>query len=635
MPLANGVVEVKYGTPQHKRLMKEITSRLKLSRDALDKRTTEWANNEDLFMAYMPAKDADAARKLDRKNGVPSFTTVAVPYSYATLLAAHTYYTSVFLSRSPVFQVTGRHGESQNSEMAVESLLDYQLMSGNNLVPFYGWLLDPGKYGIGWLGQYWDKEEVTVVSYQDIPETRFGFKTGKIIREAVEETVVGYNGLRYFNVRPQDMFIDPRLPASQFQQGEFCARYTELGMHKVRAREVAGQYYNIEVAKKTSTNAKDRDRGSPRTMLPNEDTNETSWQASDRDPMYLGLHEFHWEIVPRDYGLGRSEKPQKWVFTVSGESVIISAQPLGLLSNRFPFNCLEHEVDSYSLWKRGLLEVMDPLNKTIEWLFNSHFYNVRAMLNNQLVVDPSRIVMKDFENPEPGRLLRLKPIAYGSDTRTAVSQLAVGDITRSHVNDTQLVAELLQRVSGVNDTVMGMMEGGRKTATEIRQSTTFGINRLKTNCEYFSAMGFGPLTQQAIQTTQQMYDMERKFRIVGNAAQWADRFVNVTPGDIAGFYDFVPVDGTLPVDRFAQANLWKELLMNVQALPQLQNGYDVPKIFSFVAQLAGLKNIDQFRVQTMDNAGLQQQVQAGNMVPVGEVANLNEPGQISGLGPTG
>ena len=112
---------------------------------------------------------------------------------------------------------------------------------------------------------------------------------------------------------------------------------------------------------------------------------------------------------------------------------------------------------------------------------------------------------------------------------------------------------------------------------------------------------------------------------------------------IAGFYDFVPVDGTLPIDRFAQANLWKELLTGLYQVPQIAMSYDLGGIFAWMAQLAGLKNITQFRI--MPDQQLAQQVQAGNMVPNGQagVSNIaggspanqvgaNGPGLPPGLG---
>lgn len=75
--------------------------------------------------------------------------------------------------------------------------------------------------------------------------------------------------------------------------------------------------------------------------------------------------------------------------------------------------------------------------------------------------------------------------------------------------------------------------------------------------------------------------------------------MQITPESITGFYDFVPVDGTLPVDRFAQANLWKELLMQMSRVPQVMSQYDLGKIFGWVASLAGLKNINQFKIQVL------------------------------------
>jgi hypothetical protein len=57
----------------------------------------------------------------------------------------------------------------------------------------------------------------------------------------------------------------------------------------------------------------------------------------------------------------------------------------------------------------------------------------------------------------------------------------------------------------------------------------------------------------------------------------------------------------------------------------------VAKIFAWVAQLAGLRNIDNFRVQVMDPGILAAQEQQGNVVPLrgGSPDNLT---QTPGLG---
>jgi hypothetical protein len=164
---------------------------------------------------------------------------------------------------------------------------------------------------------------------------------------------------------------------------------------------------------------------------------------------------------------------------------------------------------------------------------------------------------------------------------------------------------------------------------------------MKTNCEYYSAMGFTPLTSKILQRTQQYMDFEQKMRIVGDLSQFGKEFVQVNPALISGFYDYVPIDGTMPVDRFAQANLWQMLLGQVQQMPQVLATYDMAKIFAWVASLAGIKNIQQFRIVPEEQ--LMQQMQAGNVIPIGQAlqeqggtkGNLNEPRQLPMLGATG
>lgn len=633
--LAPGVFEIPFQSDRHKQVLRAFKHRVKVAREAQrDKRAKKWADSEDAFMAYMPEDELTKTREGNRKSGLPQYTTIAVPYSYAMLLTAHTYYTSVFLSRQPVLQVQGRHGEAQNAEQAIEAMLDYQLSSGGGLVPLFIWLLDPGKYGHGILGHYWDEEIIPSTQYVDEPVTFMGVQIpGKTKRTLRTVDTKGYVGNRLFNVRPQDFLTDPRYPMYRFQEGEYCILYDLVGWNKIKTGQVSGKYFNVDVLKSTKLEqTSDNEAGSPRIQKPGDETNTVDGEGN---PYKIHIHEFHWEIIPADLGLGTSQRPEKWVFTIGNESVVISAQPLGLSHGKFPFDVLTNEIDGYSLYNRSMFEILDPLNKTMEWLFNSHFFNVRAALNNQFIVDPSKVVMKDIEDPQPGKMIRLKPAAFGSDVRSILSQLPVADITRANLSDTEQVGLLAQRIVGVTDNVMGMVNaGGRKTATEVRTSTTFGVNRLKTMCEWQSALGFSPLTYKLIASTQQLYDLERKYRIAGDVTQWGEKYINIAPNDLQGTYDFVPVDGTMPVDRYAQANLWQQLLGQMRGLPPVMMAYDIPKIFAFVAQLAGLKNINQFRVQVLPDQKMAAMTQAGNMVPMGGV-NLNEPGQVPGMGSTG
>jgi hypothetical protein len=237
-------------------------------------------------------------------------------------------------------------------------------------------------------------------------------------------------------------------------------------------------------------------------------------------------------------------------------------------------------------------------------------------------------------------LIRLKPEAYGSDPKTAMSQVQVVDVTRGHIADMREMDLMGQKAIGISEQIMGALRTtGRKTATEIRTSSSFGINRLKTNAEYFSAMGWAPMASMMVQNSQQYYDGDKQFKIVGDLLQEAGQeFMQVTPEDIAGFYDYISIDGTLPIDRLAQASLWKDLFAQMRQMPEITAQYDTGRIFAWVAQLAGLKNISQFKIQLGSDESLQQQAAAGNVVELGAGGPegggaQNIPTQMAGIGP--
>lgn len=619
-----------------KKIRSELFARVRLWESKVSKKFKDWREAEEKILAYVPETELTAKRKADRRRGLPDYTTIQIPYSFAVVMAAHTYLTSVFLNRSPVLQYSGRHGESQQKVQAVEALMDYQMMNGNMMPYMYTWIYDALKYGYGVTCCWWDEKIEVVTELQEQPQMdEMGLPTGRNEKIQIPQLVRTYSGNRLLNIQPQDFIWDTRYPVREFQRGEFAGRRIKLGWNEVVRREKRGYYMNIEEIKSERT--EDFwfvDRGSSKLDRPDSTAGPTEFGLATagmnvKHPMVVDALELCVEIIPKEWGLGFSDWPEKWVFTVTADyTVLFGVQPLGAYHCSYPYNVIPLEPEGYGLTTRGLPEVLDPVQNTIDWLLNSHFYNVRAALNNKFVVDPSKVVMKDVMNPLPGGIIRLKPEAYGQDTRLAMTQMQVTDVTQGHLAGLNLMFGIGERAGGVNDQVMGMLDtGGRKTATEVRSSTSFSINRLKTMAEYASATGMDPLSRMMVQNSQQYYDMEMQFKIAGDLLQQSgplggnqgqqtgsNGYVNVNPDMIAGFYDFVPVDGTLPIDRMAQVNLWKEMLQAVLTVPQIGMQYDLGGIFQWVAQLAGLKNITRFKIQVTPDQILQAAAQSGNSV---------------------
>lgn len=616
--------ECRYGTPLHKRVLEHVRERKKASAAKMKEYHRKWDKADESFKAYVPESEVDANRRYKRDNlGKHDYTTITVPYTFAIIMTAHTYWSSVFLSRSPIYQLQGRHGEAQDSVQAFEAVLDYQREVGRHLVPLFNWIFDMAKYEIGIVGSYWDRDETQISRIVQVPVKRFGIEiAGKTKDQVQTENLLKYEGNKIFNVRPHDWYPDPRVSLCNFQQGEFCGRDTVVGWHEILEGKRQGYYFNVEeLAKRLSSTSsmadEDYNSGSSQNNMPDRPGEIDGSRIPG--PGFVNIHEMTCRIVPQTMGLGTSSRVEKWVFTVANNSIVIGAQPQGLFHDEFPFDVMEFGLGAHEFIKDSLVDIMQPLVDTMSWLINSHFYNVRKALNDVRVVDPSRIVMKDVTSPIERGIVRLKPEAYGSKVGDAIHQLTVPDVTQGHLRDLSIIEQMLQRVTGVVDELMGMSAGpSRESATGVRTRTGYAANRLKTVAEYNSALGMAPLLGKLISNTQQLMNEEMKYRIAGaDGMRSANSFTGpINKDKIAGRYDYVAVDGSLPVDRLAQANFWKELVIQLSASP-LAGGWNLMEMVAHIMRLQGEKNIDRFRLDLQSPDQIERGVDQGNLVELG------------------
>jgi len=630
--------DIRRGSDLHDSILNECRRFMKFSERSFQDKRKKWMEAEDEMVAYIPESEADAQRRSNRENkGRPAFTTIKVPYTYGVTMSAFAYMASVFLSRTPIFQFDGRHGESQTQCTAVEALIDYQYRGARMGVNMYSWLYDTAKNGTGIVGNYWMNDVQEVTEIVPLYDELTGEEAGE---EQVTSTVQGYAGNAAFNVHPRDFLPDPRIPLRDFQKGQFCGTRQRLSWLQVKQRERDGFYMNLDqIDPKIRPRFQD-DRGEDSSVeRPTDDPMDLDImfakdgiQASHPD--LVPIYEVFVQLVPADWNLGGSTYPTKWVFTITADwRTVIGAQPFGALHCRYPFSVNEIEPDAYALSNRGYPEINKGVQNTMDWLFNAHMYNVRSALNNLLVIDPTKVNMKDLTDPLPGGLIRLRPGARLTPGE-AVQQLNIADVTRTHVSDMNTMVGIGERAHGVSDAMTGTQtKSGRRTATEIRSSNTAAAGRQKVTTEYMSCLGFDDFSQQILMNSQQYFDADMKLRIVGDLAINAGpAFMQVNPGLIAGNYDFVTIDGALPLDRMAQVNLWKEILQAIMTSPQIMMQYDIGRIFAYIAQLAGIRNVDRFKIQVMEPG----QMPGPGDVPMNQLPPSSNPAllrQVPGQGP--
>jgi hypothetical protein len=297
----------------------------------------------------------------------------------------------------------------------------------------------------------------------------------------------------------------------------------------------------------------------------------------------------------------------------------------------YPVAVASPEYDGYSITPIGRMDVMYGLQHTLDFMFNTHVANVRKAINDMLVVDPYLVNINDLKDPKPGKLIRLRRPAWGRGVDKVVQQLAVQDITRANISDAVYITQLMDRISGADQSMQGSLRQGgpeRLTGAEFQGTRGSAISRLQR-----LAMIIGMQYMQDIGTmfavhTQQYMTQESFVRVTGRYADQLQKTfgkqqrMKVSPLDIAVNYDLIVRDGSIPGGNFSQS--WIEMFKVIGTTPELAQQFDVTRIFMYIAQQLGAKNVEDFRrsidqtqITTMPDQQVEDQVQAGNMIPVG------------------
>jgi hypothetical protein len=441
-----------------------------------------------------------------------------------------------------------------------------------------------------------------------------------------------FEGNALSNIDPYMWLPDPSVSSSDIQKGEFVGwvdRDNYMNLLSEESQPESG-YFNVKYLKsknnKKSTFALDQSDRQTRhgggTQLVRDTTSVTS--PIDVIKMYINL-------IPKDWKLGNSEYPEKWYFELAADDIIICCEQAEHNHGMYPMSVASPEFDGYSITPIGRMEVLYGLQHTLDFLFNSHVANVRKAINDMLIVDPYLVNIEDLKDPKPGKLIRLRRPAWGRGVDKVVQQLQVTDITRANIADSAYITQWMDRISGADQSMQGSLRQGgpeRLTSAEFQGTRGSAVSRLQR-----LAMIIGIQAMQDIGTmfavhTQQYMSQETYVKVVGNYPEQITKLfggktnVRVSPVDLVVNYDLIVRDGSIPGGNFSSA--WIEMFKVIGSNPELMNQFDISRIFMYIAQQLGAKNVEDFRRnlnrvqgQVMPDEQVIDQVQRGNLVPTG------------------
>ncbi len=604
----------------HRDTLQKLNAMFDFSHKEMEKNYYRWNYAEQRIQAWTSVQDYK--KIMEPYTGTdcsalapPEPVSVIVPYSYATLHAAATFISQVLLGQKPAFPLMAVRGTETDRarlmEIALQSNLD-AARGQETLWQFACW--DPLVYGFGACKNPWEERQ------------------GKTIRwlggQREMATELTFAGNVPSSIDPYAFHPDPRVPIHECNlRGDFMFCEERISETVLKDMEKAGSLKWVKEGlekNKTFDRQNYQDQNRRRMKI-------GAWGETLATPAnvvgFRTIREGTVRLVPKDWKLGDSDTSELWKFTWFQEQ-IIQAEPLGMIHSMHPMVATEPASFGHDFMSMSMHDMIGPFQDILSWLVSSRMENVRTAINNQFIADPARVEVNDIRDSPIGRIIRLKQTSMGLPIKEAIMQLQVQDVTMGHLTDIQTMRILADTITGVNDNMRGIQtSGGRRSATEARMAMQNGASRLSQTAIRVSGQAFQPLCQQMIMNIQQFMPEKMWIETTGDDGQPNSQ--QITPDMIVGQFNYQVSDGTLPYDKTALVEIWKDIMLGVAKDPELRQDYSLSKIFRHVAELGGAKNIDAFQNQPTLGAPAQPTA-GGNPFLTGAEAN---PGEVPGRMP--
>ena len=610
-------LDLRPGSKLHEKLKNEILRRARESHSVVANRVTSWNEIERVMTAYVEPNEED---RIIKEGNSRAPTSIVFPYSYVIMETVLTYLVMAFLN-DPILQFKGVSPEDTVGAIMLEKVIQNQCDVFKVGLSLHTFLRDSIVYGIGAAAPAWEKKIGTTIR-----EDKSGFLSyfrGHGTRVYEEEVI--YEGNKLTNIDPYLYLPDPRVPSHRTQDGEFVG-WIDLTSRIALMREekVGEELFNVKYLrdgqlKRTSIFTAEESHRNKKTGVSSYSSYDTRI-SNPVDVIYMFI-----DLIPKEWELGDSEYPEKWLFGLANDSTIIKTKKLGLAHGMYPIITASPDFDGYSILPLARSEILYGMQEVLDWLFNSHVSNVRKAINDMLVVDPYLVNIADLKDPQPGKLIRMRRPAWGRGVKDAVQQLGVNDITKQNIADSSFIIQWMQKIGGADDSMMGSLRQGgpeRLTGGEFQGTRAGAISRMERVAKVISLQGLKDMAYMFASHTQQLMSKETYINTTGRWQRELSQIfgdvsqMKATPWDLMIDYDVVAKDGTIPggIDSAAWIRLYDILAKN----PQLGSQFDMVKIFEYMALNMGAKNVQDFRIspKIMSDDQINRERQKGNLVPM-------------------
>lgn len=296
-----------------------------------------------------------------------------------------------------------------------------------------------------------------------------------------------------------------------------------------------------------------------------------------------------------------NDEPVIFQILICGGDVLLSMVESTYAHGSYPYAVGEGRPNAHFQFSPGWVQILKGIQDYVDWLKNRHQEALSRTIGNIFVYDPACVDVTDFMNPDKeGLLISLKPEAAGKKISDVFEQVPIKDMTENFLEEAMEFVKFSESVTAASPGMQGSIPGGADpSATQFAGTQQMGAGRMTSIARLLSSLALVPQGKRFVSNFQQFLDNNQEVRfkptnLLNVPPELRDAAsVSLSKDTIAGEYDFISHDGTLPGTDGRKVSAIATLLEASQGFPQMfvpgPGNIDPRKLLLDGAKASGLK----------------------------------------------
>lgn len=331
-------------------------------------------------------------------------------------------------------------------------------------------------------------------------------------------------------------------------------------------------------------------------------------------------------IIPHDFGLSvpMPNTPQIWKLVTINQQVLVQAKRVISAYDMLPILFGQPLEDGLGYQTQSIAEANIPFQEAAKTLFNIRFNSARRAVSDRALYDPDIIKSSDINAPVPAAKIPVKSNRLDKKTIADAYHQIPFDArgTESAMQDGMTIVNFGKELSGLNSPMQGQFQKGNKSVKEWNDTMGGADARLRMPALTLEFQVFMPLKELIKLNI---------FQFGEDAEVISQKDGNIVKVELSKLREkvlaFRVADGYTPKSKLAGTEALTTLTQMLSQSQPLQMAYGpmLPAIFAHLAQLMGVRGLDEYNPNNVNNAAQAPAQATAPMAQAGPQVPSNAP----------